>query len=280
MALAAEVRMKPIAFIGAGFMGGALIRGILQAGLYAPNEVIASDVNSARLQSLAMELGVVAAPSNAAAVEGAGIVLLAVKPQVVATVLEDLCPTVSEQQLVISIAAGVPLAFLQSKLPRVPVIRAMPNLPTTVGAGATALAAGQHARETHLQAAEAIFGAVGCTVRVEEKGINAVTGLSGSGPAFVCLVIEALADGGVQAGLDRDVALRLAAQTVMGTGRLVLESGQHPAQVKDQVASPGGTTIAGLHALERGGLRGALMDAVAAAVARAEALAQATRLQG
>lgn len=273
--MAAKSAGARIAFVGAGFMGEALLRGILRAGLYAPAAVAASDVNAARLQALAAELGIQAAADNPAAVAGAETVLLAVKPQILPAVLDDLGKHVSAGQLVISIAAGVSLATLQGKLAGVPLVRAMPNLLASVGAAATALAAGAHATEEHLQRAEAIFGAVGSSVRVEEKLLNAVTGLSGSGPAYICLVIEALADAGVQAGLTRDVAQQLAAQTVLGTGRLILESGKHPAQVKDQVSSPAGTTIAGVRALERAGLRAALMEAVDAAVSRAGELERA-----
>ncbi|NLC56304.1 MAG: pyrroline-5-carboxylate reductase [Armatimonadetes bacterium] len=266
---------RRIAFIGAGFMGEALIRGVLAARLFQPAEVIAADASPARLALLG-ELGVVTTTDNVAAVRDVETIVLAVKPQVLPQVLAEVAPHVSPGQLLLSIAAGVSLAFLEGKLPAgVPVIRAMPNLLATVGAAATALAPGAHATEEHLAAAERIFGAVGSAVRGEEKLLNAVTGLSGSGPAYICLVIEALADAGVNAGLARDVALRLAAQTVMGTGQMILQTGRHPAQVKDQVSSPGGTTIAGVGALERAGLRAALFDAVAAAIARADDLERA-----
>lgn len=257
-------------------MGEALIRGVLNAGLFSPEEICVSDVSAERLALLA-DLGVRTTGGNATAVAGAETVLLAVKPQVLGQVLDALRPHLSPGSLVVSIAAGVSLATLEGKLaPGTPVVRAMPNLLATVGAAATALAAGSAAGAEHLERAEAIFAAVGIAVRVEEKLLNAVTGVSGSGPAYLCLAIEALADAGVQAGLSRDIAQRLAAQTVMGTGKLILETGKHPAQVKDQVSSPGGTTIAAIRALERAGLRAALMDAVEAAVARAAELERTT----
>jgi len=264
-----------LASIGAGFMGEALIRGALDAGVFAPGEVCVSDPVPQRLEVFAA-LGVRTTGDNAAAVRGAETVLLAVKPQVLPRVLEALAPHLSPGQLLLSIAAGVSLATLEGKLPAgTPVVRAMPNLLAQVRAAATAIAPGTAATEAHLERAEAIFAAVGRVVRVEEKLLNAVTGVSGSGPAYICLVIEAMADAGVRAGLPRDVAQQLAAQTVMGAGKLVLESGKHPAQVKDQVSSPGGTTIAAIAALEHAGLRAAMMDAVEAAVARAAELERA-----
>lgn len=270
-----EMSNTRLACIGSGFMGEALIRGILAAGIYAPDEVCVSDISTARLAVLAT-LGVRTTQENAEAVAGAETVLLAVKPQVIGQVLEGLRPHLSSDTLVLSIAAGVSLATLEGKLaPGTPVVRAMPTLLATVRAAATALAPGSAAGAEHLERAERIFGAVGTAVRVEERLLNAVTGVSGSGPAYLCLVIEALADAGVQAGLTREVAQQLAAQTVMGTGKLILESGQHPAEVKDRVSSPGGTTIAGIRALERAGLRAALMDAVDAAVTRAAELERA-----
>ncbi|MDH7568551.1 MAG: pyrroline-5-carboxylate reductase, partial [Armatimonadota bacterium] len=240
-----EERAYAIAVVGAGFMGEALLRGILAAGLYRPDEVVASDVNASRLQELCGELGFRTAPDNSAAARAAAVVLLAVKPQVLPGVLAEVRNAIGPGQLVISIAAGVSLATLEEGLsPGVAVVRAMPNMPATVGAGVTAIAGGRWAGADHLDVAEALFNAVGTVVRVEERYLNAVTALSGSGPAYICLVIEALADAGVHAGLPRDAALRLAAQTVAGTGRLILQTARHPAQVKDQVCSPGGTTIA------------------------------------
>jgi len=256
-------------------MGEALIHGVLSAGLLAPEEICASDPMPQRRASLAA-LGVRTTDDNAAAVAGAEMVLLAVKPQVLPAVLTALSPHLSPGQLVVSIAAGVSLAALEGKLPAgTPVVRVMPNLLATVGAAATAIAPGTAATAEHLERVEALFGAVGIVVRVEEKLLNAVTGVSGSGPAYICLIIEAMADAGVRAGLPRDVAQRLAAQTVMGAGKLIIESGKHPAQVKDQVSSPGGTTIAAISALEHAGLRAAMMDAVDAAVARAAELERA-----
>ena len=206
-------------------------------------------------------------------IQGGEIVILAVKPQMLAPVLAEARPVLTPQQLVVSIVAGVPLAQLMLSLgPTVRIIRVMPNTPSLVGACAAAFSPGGAATADDEQLVERMFRAVGVAYRVPEKLLDAVTGLSGSGPAYVAVVIEALSDGGVLMGLPRDVATTLAAQTVFGTAKMVLEAGLHPGVLKDMVASPGGTTIAGLHALEHGGLRAALMDAVEAATRRAEEL--------
>jgi pyrroline-5-carboxylate reductase len=258
-----------LAIIGVGAMGEALLRGLLRAGVYAPAQVRLVGGNPARIHQLAQSTGTMAANSAEEAVRGAEAILVGVKPQIVPVALEPLREVVTAEQTVISVAAGVSLAKLEACFSApVPVVRVMPNTPALVGAGATAIALGSHAEESHRQLAQRIFSAVGLAVDVDEKMMDAVTGLSGSGPAYVFAFIEALADGGVRTGLPRAVALRLAAQTVMGAAQMVLETGEHPGVLKDKVASPGGTTIAGLHALEKGGLRGDVMDAVFAAAQR------------
>jgi pyrroline-5-carboxylate reductase len=210
---------------------------------------------------------------NVAAVREAAIVVLSVKPQAMDKVLEEIAPALDETKLVISIAAGVPIAAIERKVGHgVRIVRTMPNTPALVGAGATALAAGAHATAADLEQAKALFDAVGKTAIVDEPLLDAVTGLSGSGPAYVFLVIEALADAGVKVGLARHVAQDLAAQTVLGAAKLLIDTGEHPGRLKDQVTSPGGTAIVGLHTLEAGGLRTTLMDAVEAATKRSREL--------
>jgi pyrroline-5-carboxylate reductase len=262
-----------LAFLGAGAMGEALMRGLVSAQVYAPADIVAYDADCARVQSVAKSLGVRVAASPASLVEGAETLLLAVKPQVLTSALEPLRELVGENQTVISIAAGVSTARIEDCFTqKVPVVRVMPNTPALIGAAASAIAPGQWATSTHLAQAHRIFDAVGLAVDVDEKLLDAVTGLSGSGPAYVYVFIEALSDAGVRAGLPRDVATQLAAQTVMGSARMVLETGTHPGALKDMVTSPGGTTIAGLHTLEQNAFRGAVIDAVQAATQRSKEL--------
>ena len=266
------IRGKRLAVIGSGNMAEALVRGILRAGLLLPDAITTSDVVPDRLRLFREQFGVATDTDNAAIAAKADLVLLAVKPQGMGEVLQGMAQAV-EKQLVISIAAGVPTYFIEGRFPSpVRVVRVMPNTPALVLEGASALCAGSHATAEDLAAAQAIFQAVGRTVVLEESALDAVTGLSGSGPAYVFVIIEALADAGVGVGLSRDVAQLLAAQTVLGSARMVLETGKHPAALKDMVTSPGGTTIAGLHALESGALRAALLDAVRAATERSREL--------
>lgn len=266
---------KTIAFIGAGQMGGALIRALVARGM-DPGRIIASDADSKCLQELESTLGVKIAASNTEACRMAQIVLLAVKPQVLPDVLSEIGGSITPAQLVISIAAGVTTETVQKHLPDdVPVVRVMPNILCAVGEGAAAVCGGRGVQEEHLQTAEAIFAAAGRCVRVQERLMDAVTGLSGSGPAYVFIFIEALADGGVRVGLPRAVAHELAAQTVLGAAKMVLELGKHPAELKDRVCSPGGTTISALAVLEQYAFRAAAMEAVAAATERSEELGKA-----
>ena len=267
------LRKQKIAFIGAGNMSEALLAGVLAAKSALPQSIFATDVSKARLDIFEKTYGVHVGSNNDEAVKWASVVLVAVKPQVLVQVLKDVKKTSWKSTLVISVAAGVPIQKIASCLPpSVPIIRAMPNTPSMVLHGATALASGKGVTKEHLTIAEHIFEASGKVVTIEERLMNAVTGLSGSGPAYVYVMIEALADGGVRMGLPRNVALTLAVQTVLGTAKLVSESGEHPGVLKDRVASPGGTTIAGLHVLEQGGIRATLMNAVEAATKRSEEL--------
>jgi pyrroline-5-carboxylate reductase len=260
--------------IGGGNMGGAIVRGMVRAGVRAAAEVVVVDVDSARREALRVELEVgVAAEAGADALAGAGMVLLAVKPQVVEGALASLRSALRGEPLVVSIVAGVETRAVHAALGGAcRVVRAMPNIAATVGASVTALAGGASAGEEDLRAAEAVFSSVGTVVRVEERLLDAVTGVSGSGPAYVFTVIEALSDGGVRMGLPRGVALELAVQTVLGAATLLRESGEHPAVLRDRVTTPAGTTIAGLYALERGGVRAAILDAVDAATRRSREL--------
>lgn len=263
---------QKIAFLGGGVMAHAILRSLLNQGLAAPVQVTVSDPLEA-LRESAEALGVRAVASNSEAVRGAGLVLLAVKPGVVPAVLREIAGELTPEQLVVSIAAGVTSPQIEELLPAgQPVVRVMPNTPVQVGAGAAALCRGAHATREHADLVRQVFESGGRCVEVTEAQLDAVTGLSGSGPAYVCLVIEALADGGVRMGLPRDVALTLAAQTVLGGAQLVLETGLHPAVLKDRVATPGGTTIAGLAALEEAGVRSGLIKAVEAATRRSAEL--------
>lgn len=254
-----------IAFLGAGAMGEALLRGLLKAHVYAPEDIIIFDANAKRLQEIAAEFGVATAPDVATAAREAEVILLAVKPQIVPVALGSLRDVLTSSHTLISIAAGITTAQLEAHFGAdVPVVRVMPNTPALVGAGAAAICLGSHADESHRAIAHGIFAAVGLAVDVEEKLIDAVTGLSGSGPAYVYVFIEALSDAGVKMGLSREISTQLAAQTVLGSAQMVLETKLHPGELKDRVTSPGGTTIAALHALEKGGFRSAVYDAVEA----------------
>lgn len=264
---------RAVGFLGAGQMATALATGWARAGLLDLGRSLAADPVAAARERFTQACGVRAAGTNAEVAAGCDVLVLAVKPQVMAAVLAELRPHLAPRHLVVSIAAGVTLGALADGLGAdARVVRVMPNTPCLLGASASGYAAGPAATAADAALVGRLFGAVGVALPVPEPLLDAVTGLSGSGPAFVYVMIEALADGGVRVGLPRDAALKLAAQTVLGSARMVLETGQHPGLLKDAVASPGGTTIAGLHALERAGFRAALMDAVEAAAARATEL--------
>jgi pyrroline-5-carboxylate reductase len=264
------MKNKKLGFLGAGNMAGALIKGLLHGKVLPPQNIVASDVKAERLEQLRGQHGIRTTHDNHALVRESDVIVLSVKPQVIDKVLTEVGGDVRPDQLVVSVAAGVPIEAIEMRLPSGShVIRAMPNTPATVQAGATAVAGGGHANEADIRVARELFEAVGKVVTLDEAQLDAVTGLSGSGPAYIMLVIEALADGGVKVGLHRDTALLLAAQTVLGSARLLLETGEHPGRLKDMVTSPGGTAIAGLHTLESGALRKTLIDAVEAATKRA-----------
>ncbi len=266
---------RKIGLIGAGNMAGALIRGLLGSKTLNPAQIRASDPRLEQLAELEKSHGIQTHADNAELLAWANVLVLAVKPQVISQVLEQAAKSIKPDTLVISIAAGVPISAVEARLPGVRVLRAMPNTAAIALAGATGIAAGSRAGADDLRFAQTLFDAIGRSVVLDESALDAVTGLSGSGPAYVMVIIDALADGGVKCGLSRQTALTLAAQTVYGSAKLLLETGDHPGRLKDMVTSPGGTTIAGIHALEAGGLRHTLMNAVELATRRATELGQA-----
>jgi pyrroline-5-carboxylate reductase len=267
--------MTSLSFIGAGNMAEAMIRGLLRGNVFAPGDVVASGPRAERMRELADAYGIRTTTNNREAA-ASRIVVLSVKPQILSKVLDEVADAIDAEALVISIAAGVPVAAIQARLPgETRVVRAMPNTPALVDAAATAIARGEHARESDLDDAKRIFDSIGITVVLDESLLDAVTGLSGSGPAYVFLILEALSDAGVKVGLSRRTAQLLAAQTVLGSAKLLLETNEHPGRLKDMVTSPGGTAITGLHTLENGGVRTTLMNAVEAATRRSRELGEA-----
>ena len=269
------MKTRKLGFLGAGNMAGALIKGLLHAGVVLPSNIIASDVKLERLEQLHKTHGIRVTQDNHALAREVDVLVLAVKPQVIDKLLGEIANDVRPETLVVSVAAGVPIESIEARLQKgARVVRSMPNMPAIALAGATAISAGTSATEADLAIARALFEAVGRVVVLDEVLLDAVTGLSGSGPAYVMLIIEALADGGVKVGLHRDTALLLAAQTVFGSAKLLLDTGEHPGRLKDMVTSPGGTAIAGLHTLESGALRKTLIDAVECATKRAAELGE------
>lgn len=265
-----------VGFLGAGKMATALASGLVRAGVAEKSDIMASDVSASARAAFEEAVGSRTVVYNPDVVKFATVLILAVKPDQVSELLREIAPGLTERHLLVSIAAGVTLARMESSLPPgTRVVRVMPNTPALVGASASAFALGHAAGPDDAEVVTRLFSAVGLALPVKEALLDAVTGLSGSGPAYVCLMLEALSDGGVAEGLPRQVATQLAAQTLLGTARMVLETGQHPAALKDMVTSPGGTTIEGLHELEKGGLRAALIHAVRAAAAKSRALGQA-----
>jgi pyrroline-5-carboxylate reductase len=260
---------KKIGFVGAGNMAEAMMKGLLHSGVSKPQNVVASDVRKDRLGFIKELFDVSVCEKNEEVVDQADLVVLAVKPQILEPVLLELADHLDTSKLIISIAAGVSLATIESHLKKdLRLIRAMPNIAALVLESATAICPGKHASQEDLQLAKAVFDSVGTTVTIEEGLMDAVTGLSGSGPAYLFLIIDALADAGVKVGLSRHNALTLSAQTVLGAAKLLIETGEHPGRLKDLVTSPGGTAIAGLHTLEEGGLRTTLINAVEVAARR------------
>jgi len=264
---------KTIGFLGAGNMAEAMLRGLVRGGHVPAERIIASGPRAERLDELARVYGVAVTRSNPELARRADVLILSVKPQILPKVLHEVAGDVRHDALVISVAAGVDTQTIEDLLPSgMRVVRSMPNTPALVGAAATAIAAGARATDADMALARFIFDAVGMTVILEESQLDAVTGLSGSGPAYIFLILEALADAGVKVGLSRRNAQRLAAQTVMGSAKLLLETDEHPGKLKDMVTSPGGTAIAGLHTLEQGGLRTTLINAVETATKRSREL--------
>lgn len=270
------MKQRRIGLLGAGNMAAAIVDGLLSSSIVERDAVRASDPSRERREALATRHGVVTHEQNAEIVAWADLVVLAVKPQVVERVLDEVGAGWQPNTLLVSVAAGVPTSALEARVPAsVRVVRAMPNTPALVRAGATAVAAGARATKDDIELARALFDAVGRTVTLDEHLLDAVTGLSGSGPAYVMLMIDALSDAGVKVGLSRETARLLATQTLYGSAKLVLDTGRHPAELKDMVTSPGGTTIRGIAALEAGGLRAALIDAVEQATERSLELGRA-----
>jgi len=270
MATSGQIRL---AVLGAGKMGGILIDAFLKHKLVPPKNISAtvhlSDLERKNATKPIFSVGT----DNRAAVQKADVVLLCVKPQTVGAVVDEIALDLNEKKLLISVAASVPTEFIESHLKKkVPVIRAMPNTPAMVGEGVTALTKGKFATEKDIDTARKLFGAVGKTVVVDEKNMDAITGLSASGPAFIYIILESLAEGGVKAGLSRDLATMLAAQTALGAAKVALETGDHPALLKDMVTTPAGCTIDGILELEEGGLRVTLIKAVVRAAQRAKEL--------
>jgi pyrroline-5-carboxylate reductase len=267
-----------IGFIGAGNMAEALIRGLVKGNHIPAGSVLASGPRRERLEELRHKYAIEGLTDNQAVARRCNIVVLSVKPQIMDKVLREIGDQLKPGTLVISIAAGVDTATIEEAVADgVRVVRAMPNTPALVGAGATAVSGGKYASEADMATARAMFDAVGITVELEEIHLDAVTGLSGSGPAYVFLILEALSDAGVKVGLARRNAQKLAAQTVMGSAKMLLETDEHPGKLKDMVTSPGGTAIAGLHTLEEGGLRTTLINAVETATKRSRELGRGSK---
>jgi pyrroline-5-carboxylate reductase len=264
-----------VGFLGAGKMASALASGFIRAGMTSRERVIAGDVSAAARSAFSEAVGGRSVATNAEVAKAAGVLIVAVKPDQVADVLREISPALNSNHLIISIAAGVTIAKMEGQLPPgTRLVRVMPNTPALVAASASGFALGHSATPDDAQIVARLLSSVGVALQVKESLLDAVTGLSGSGPAYVFMMIEALSDGGVAAGLPREVATKLAAQTLLGASKMVLETNYHPGALKDMVTSPGGTTIEGVHELEKGGLRAALMNAVRAATDKSRKLGQ------
>ena len=269
---------KKICIIGTGNMGEAIVSGLIGSGSSDPGKIICTDVREPILKAIAKEYGVQTTTSNLEAVVKSDIVIYAVKPQIMAAVIKETVGKLDMSKLVISIAAGVPMAALESCLnKKLRLIRVMPNIAAAVKEAATAVAAGKNASKEDIEIAMSIFDSIGKTVFIKENYLmDAITGLSGSGPAYIFLIVEALADAGVKVGLARQEAIFLSAQTVLGAAKMLIETKEHPGQLRDRVTSPGGTAIAGLATLEKGGLRTTLINAVEVATNRSRELGEMT----
>jgi pyrroline-5-carboxylate reductase len=267
---------KKLAILGSGNMGEALIGGLISSGSARPEDIICTDIREERLEEMRTRYGVRTSTRNLEAVAGADVLIYAVKPQLMAEVLKETAELLDMSKLIISIAAGVPLRAIGSLLNKeLRLIRVMPNIAALVKESASAIAAGKHASKEDIELAMVIFNSVGRAVFLRENALmDAITGLSGSGPAYIFIIVDALADAGVKVGLSRKDSQYLAAQTVLGAAKMLMETGEHPSQLKDRVTSPGGTAIAGLHTLEKGGLRTTLINAVEAATQRSKELGE------
>ncbi len=267
---------KKIAIIGSGNMGEALISGLVCAKSCQPQNIVCTDIRKDKLKAIADKYGIHTSTSNVEAAQAADIIVYATKPQIMAAVLKETADCLDMSKIIISIAAGIPLAAISTCLQKkLRLIRAMPNIAVFVKEGATAIAGCEHTRPEDIEMAKEIFNSVGETLFIEENVLmDAITGLSGSGPAYIFLIVDALADAGVKMGLSREEALMLSTQTVLGAAKLLKETKEHPSQLKDRVTSPGGTAISGLHTLEKGGLRTTLINAVEAATNRSYELGQ------
>jgi pyrroline-5-carboxylate reductase len=272
--MANELAGKKVAFLGAGKMGGIILQALLKNGLLTTKSAWATVAHAERAKALAAKLKVKVGTNNVQAVAGADIIVIGVKPQVVEDVIREISDHVTPKQMIVSVAASVPTTMIEKGLPaNVPVIRAMPNTPCQLGCGMTAICTGKYASPQHVALASHMFEAVGRTVVVDEKHMDAVTALSASGPAYIYIILESLADAGVKVGLPRDIATLLAAQTALGASKVVLETGDHPALLKDAVTTPAGCTIDAIMELEEGKLRVTLIKAVVKAAQRAKELA-------
>lgn len=267
---------KKIGFIGTGNMGEALVSGLISSQSTHPENIICSDVSEAKLETIRQKYNVRTTTNNIEAIHASDIIVFAVKPQILASVLKETADALDMSKIIISIAAGVPLAAIESCLnKKLRLIRVMPNIAAFVKESATAIAAGKNADKTDIHVAKAIFDSIGKSIFIEENALmDAITGLSGSGPAYIFLMVDAMADAGVKMGLSRQDALFLSMQTVLGSAKLLLETKEHPGQLKDRVTSPGGTAIAGIHTLEKGGLRTTIINAVEAATNRSRELGE------
>lgn len=267
---------KKIGFIGSGAIAEALISGIMKAGLLNPTQIIVNDIHQSRLDYMQNKLGVHTTSNVKELIKEVDILFLTVKPQVIHAVLDAIAPFITTATLVVSVVAGVTTKILQEKMPCVPIIRVMPNTPVAVGEGMSVLTLGEYAKKENGELVLTIFSSVGKALIMDESAMDAVTGLSGSGPGYAFVLIDALSDAGVWVGLSRQNSIILAAQTLLGAAKMVLETGEHPAKLRDMVTSPGGTTIAGIHVLEQRGVRVALMDAVKAATKRSQDMGKKT----
>jgi pyrroline-5-carboxylate reductase len=269
------LRNKQIGFVGVGNMGEALIHGLLHGHLCRPDQILCSDTRPERLKAIREKYEVKGTSHNTEVVKQSDLIIIAVKPQIMKNVVEEIAKYLNLSKLIISIAAGVPLEAIESCAKKeLKLIRVMPNICVSVREGVSAIAGGRHALKEDLMTAKTIFDSVGKSLFIDEYLLDAVTGLSGSGPAYIFLIIDALADAGVKVGLSRDDALILASQTLLGAAKMLIETGEHPGKLKDMVTTPGGTAIAGLHTLEEGGLRTTLMNTVEVATQRSRALGE------